>query len=616
MKKVILNWLPPANIEKPSIALSVLKSYLEGYGFSNITIKYWNMLFHSVISNFYDYLEKELIEFPLSPFLGIAAEDKNDLLAKEKIKMHLFTESLKLGNNINVYLQNFDFDKLISQTRTIIQEEIRSINNDDVMLVGFSSKYYQWFPASIIAGSIKHKDKNIKIVIGGFDNSNAALSFIEYCDDVDFVIWGEGEIPLLKLCNELKNNTDYYDQIPRLIYRKNDKFEVSKDKSIAVVNINESPPPDYDDYFDQVRDEIRKDIMLPVEASRGCYWEQCKFCFFNEGHFYRTKEINKVIKEIDTLTSKYNVQNYFFVDSHVNNEKKEKLKELVDHIIIYNRQNPKPINNGLTEIMHKDFNSEIIKKLTLANFFHIQIGFESVSDSLLKKMKKSTSFSDNLLFLKFSTHYRLLCDINVIIGFPDETDEDIIESIKNLHFLRFFYRNTMLFRVIHLAISSSSKYFNEITKEEKQLYDRNYFYYLLPKNYMTEKQRFDLCSFRSSLHNKLWDYFIEMNNFYINNQYSYKIFVNEGYYIYKEYFNNNIIKVYSFTELEKWIVLTACNDKVCSFEEVEKKLFKTGIRLSTNQIKECLSELKQNSLLYYNEKFSNIISIVHTNALN
>lgn len=41
-KKILLNWMPPAMVQMPSPAMSVLKSYLVNRGF-DVGIIYWNL---------------------------------------------------------------------------------------------------------------------------------------------------------------------------------------------------------------------------------------------------------------------------------------------------------------------------------------------------------------------------------------------------------------------------------------------------------------------------------------------------------------------------------------------------------------------------------------------
>lgn len=50
-KQVILGWAPPANVYMPSPAMSVLKAYLQNFGY-NVRIEYWNLYLRKLQNEF------------------------------------------------------------------------------------------------------------------------------------------------------------------------------------------------------------------------------------------------------------------------------------------------------------------------------------------------------------------------------------------------------------------------------------------------------------------------------------------------------------------------------------------------------------------------------------
>ena len=71
--KVLLNCLPPADINTPSISLSILKKFMENNGVET-EVKYWNFL----LSLMSEYSDSEDTEIRLLPFLSILNDkDKN-----------------------------------------------------------------------------------------------------------------------------------------------------------------------------------------------------------------------------------------------------------------------------------------------------------------------------------------------------------------------------------------------------------------------------------------------------------------------------------------------------------------------------------------------------------
>jgi radical SAM superfamily enzyme YgiQ (UPF0313 family) len=115
----------------------------------------------------------------------------------------------------------------------------------------------------------------------------------------------------------------------------------------------------------------------------------------------------------------------------------------------------------------------------LAGFKSIQIGYEAVSDSLLRKVNKKNSFSSNLMFVKWASEYNLsLQGLNIITGLIEEDDTDIKTSIKNLHYLRFFLNVGTKHTVVPLQIMSASRYYKELQDRHKlDVWNVNLFYH-------------------------------------------------------------------------------------------------------------------------------------------
>ena len=54
MKKILLNWLPPAMVNFASPAMSVLKGYLRKNGYQ-VDVKYWNIALNNKIEEFFNF---------------------------------------------------------------------------------------------------------------------------------------------------------------------------------------------------------------------------------------------------------------------------------------------------------------------------------------------------------------------------------------------------------------------------------------------------------------------------------------------------------------------------------------------------------------------------------
>ena len=116
-------------------------------------------------------------------------------------------------------------------------------------------------------------------------------------------------------------------------------------------------------------------------------------------------------------------------------------------------------------IPNDQLDAALLKKMQIAGFSQIFIGYDGISDSLLRKMNKSNNFSNNLFFVKFSLKYGIDPLVNIIKGVVDETKEDVQESTTNLHYLRFFYSEeevSLKHDYVSLVVSKMTKYFSMI----------------------------------------------------------------------------------------------------------------------------------------------------------
>lgn len=614
MKKIILNSLPPASIEYPSAGLSILKSFLLKNGFETRII-YWNILTYDLLNGFKRDPNQDSA-FGLLPFLSLLIDEYNDESFNNRIKAKLFskTNSPEILEKIR---SNIIFDEFKTNLFSTINREFEQINPDETLLVGFTSKYGQWIPASITASILKSRFKNIKTVIGGFSNKSEANSVIKGCSNFDFAIWGEGEYPLVDLCNQLLSGCEKFNNISRLIYKKDNELFFSQQNTGKYLNFEETLTPNYDDFFSFHKEFSPFKTFIPFETTRGCHWRKCGFCIETEGTKYRQKPTQQIIDEMEYLAKQYKINRFNFLDSDTVGRCLESFESFLDKLISLR------INQDISyEILHAEinphkFNSEIIKKMVLAGFKSVQIGFEAVTDTLLEKMGKKNRFADNILFIKFALKYGLsITGANIIIGIVSEKEDDIYESIQNLHYLRFFLKKGIFeLKKTFLEICKGSSFYKLLPNNELEKFDNNTIFRLLPKNYINNDDRFDLFGFHNKKLNELWLEFIELDEHYIENNYSYCLIENNCIIHYEEYFLNTPIKTIVFNEPEYWNILQIANNEVICFDDLFVKLSEKHKNISRDRTLQILSELKSEHLLYSSNNNNEIISIVDTSLL-
>ena len=243
----------------------------------------------------------------------------------------------------------------------------------------------------------------------------------------------------------------------------------------------------------------------------------------------------------------------------------------------------------------------------------VQIGYEALSDSLLKKFNKKNTFAENILFLKFALKYGFNVDgLNIIQNNPDETDMDIIESINNLHYLRFILSNSNYYHnFIKLTVKSNSRYYKEHVLNKEENWGLNRIVDMMPEAIWNNIAIYDLMQFSLIKLNDLWTNFIKIDSHYKNTDYSYRIIKNE-HSIYEEYFNGQLTSKIEFDQSEYWEILKNANNKVCSIQDLKKDLNSKKYNFTESEIMKKIDDLSSAHILYSNRDYSKIITIIDT----
>ncbi len=604
----LLNCFPPTRTIYPSPAMSILKSFMIANGYKT-DIKYWNFVLEDFqirfLGNHVENIKHQI--YSLLPFINYIWVNSGEGLEKSNLTYQLLS--------MNPSLYNFGFDHLekimiqyADDLDQIISAEISKMDLDKYHLFGITTKFYQWICGGIVAKKIKALFPEMKIVVGGFGTSNEALAMMNSFNYYDYAIWGEGEYPLLRLCEKIESMSDI--EVPFLIYRDKDGLpQISQSKKKEFIDLRSGIFPDYSDYFFQI-DRNQDYSRLPLERSRGCHWNKCRFCFLNDGYRYRTKPNDVIIKEIKHQIEKYNTRIFDFLDNDLIGKDINDFEDFLDKLIklkeVYG-----DFSIRSAEITTKNINSNIVKKMALGGIHFVQIGYESPSNQLLQKIKKKNSFASNLLFIKWAKQFSInITGLNVLQGLLEETVDDIFEATDNLYYLRFFLaQKGIKHHPQRLVISESSPYFQDLIKF-RTLEDWNMspFQDLLPHNYYKHADRYCLFQYANNDSDAMqWKFFYQVEEHFINSKYDYKIINHLGINHYREYFNNELIIELVFDDPIYWEILKSCNHHVSSLTELCTVLSSTK-----NNIVSTVKSLKSKGLLYHSEDFSEIVTPIDT----
>jgi radical SAM superfamily enzyme YgiQ (UPF0313 family) len=573
-------------------------------------IKYWNFLL-SVMS---DYTDSEDTENKILPFLSILNDRDNNIKGNKRIIALLQKLEPSHKTTDPNYYSDFLKDKK-EEIFEIIHNELGATNFNEITLFGISAKYNQWIPGMILAEEIKKIAPHVKIIVGGFGSAEVAKEAMKLCNYFDFATWGEGEYPLLDLTNQLKTETHDFTIVPRMIYRELEEIRQSANIKSDYINFENYIYPDYDDFIKNYpHPEDTDQINFPINTIRSCHWSKCKFCDFNKGYKLRVRSPECIVNEIEHITNEYGITTFNFVDSDTFGSF-EHFDKLLDLIIELKYKTEEDYIFWAEIIPNVAFTSSVMEKMAIAGFKNIFIGYDALSDSLLKKMNKSNTFSDNIFFVKHSLKHGITPLVNVIKHVPEENENDIYECTNNLHFLRFFYNNSIVsffHTYVDLVLSSMTKYYALMSADERATYNSDDYSYLMPNYFSNSNDRFHLFRYakKAPVNTKEWEKLREIEGYYKSAKFSFKIQQNNDTIYYTEYCNDTEIENITFGEPEYKHVLQAIEPKVMSFSELHTNMREKHSEITEERLKEILSNLKASYLIYFNAEFSNIVSVI------
>jgi ribosomal peptide maturation radical SAM protein 1 len=416
--------MPYAGVDIPSIQLAILESYLKK---RDIHIKTRHLYLKA--AEFYGINNYNLLIYPpKDSYTAQMVFSKYVFPEHWKKNKEKFKEYFNKTNTADTHIkQHFTFDEYVQSTDNFYNWVLANVDWQQCDIIGFTLNYGQFLPSLAIAKKIKERNPEKKIVFGGSRTSGElGKKLLESFPYVDFIVSGDGEEPLHRLAYDYQN----YESIPNLIYRKQN--EIVWNQSENLVDLNSLPLPLYDSFYEELSSrspEIQQFFYyngkLPIEISRGCWWNKCTFCNLNIQHKkYREKNVDKIVEEIEFLSNKYKILNFQIISNNL---------PAKDHQILCEKI--KQLGKDFTffaEARADHLNSEDYILLKEAGFNTIQTGVESFGSNYLRKMNKGARVIDNIAALKFCRENMIKNNYNLIINYPNEELIDFEETKKTI----------------------------------------------------------------------------------------------------------------------------------------------------------------------------------------
>ena len=321
---------------------------------------------------------------------------------------------------------------IVKEASHIYDDFVKIVEEYNPNLIGFS------LVDSTVTSSLKFiekiKDKKIPIIVGGVASTFSYEKLLK-TNLIDYVCIGEGEEALVELCNKLYNNEDTSNI--QNIYTIDKSGNIIKNPLRPLVDVNSLPTPDFSIYeYSRFYKPFFGNIVrtLRIDTDRGCPMV-CTYCAApllrqiskesNCGNYYRVKDVDKIIEETKELVKMHDISFIFMGAESFLSMPIKKLRYFAER---YKNE----VNIPFTcQVRIDTFTEEKTKLLDEMGCKSASVGLEhgseKIRDELLNKHLTNKQVIDGFTEL---SKYNIVPGINNMIGLPDETRENIFETIE------------------------------------------------------------------------------------------------------------------------------------------------------------------------------------------
>jgi ribosomal peptide maturation radical SAM protein 1 len=404
--------MPFADVERPAIGVSLLKARVNGLGISS-RIAYCNL----------DLAERIGFE----PYRRISDGLSANLLAGE-----WFFADLVFGADIPpeyVYV-----DRILSKCAPapavaeilaarrgrsdFIAACAQSICADRPKIVAFTTTFHQTCGSLALAKALKAGPDPPLVIFGGANcEGEMGRQLVDCIPWIDYLCTGEGDDVFPEFVQAALAGRHPI-EIPGIL-RQGGSRELTVPRMIT--DLDEVPAPDYGDYLSRVRSSTLGQSMMPTllfESARGCWWgakQHCTFCGLNgQAMAFRSKSPERVFDEMSAMSRTYGIKRISAVDNILD----------VRHIgTLFPRLRDAELGLELFYEVKANLKFDQVVLLRAGGVYAIQPGIESLSNDVLRLMKKGCTALQNIQLLRWCLEVGITAAWNLLAGFPGERED-------------------------------------------------------------------------------------------------------------------------------------------------------------------------------------------------
>ena len=415
MKPVALVSMPTMSTRFPSFQLALLTPILEQAGFEV-----------RPMSLFLRFAER------LGPALNEALADVYPCMVGEWIWS---TAAFGPGGNADEYFRVYERNlraiceragctladlQRVRDVDTVefLDEVVEDIEWSEFGVVGLSITFQQLVASLALAKALTRRHPQLPVILGGATfEDDIALEVMTRNPEVELVHCGDADVSLPELVSRLYAG-DSLKGLRGVMWRDDGEI-VYEGRAPNFADLDRSPVPDFDEYFAARGKGDRREVMLPVETARGCWYgmkNHCVFCGLNRaGMDFRRKSPEQVLDMLGRLSTRYGTRYFNAIDNILAPAYMSRL---------FGRLADEHSDLRLHYEIRPKINRSQLRDLRRGGLSSVQPGIESFNTHVLELMRKNVTGMGNVELLKWTTYYGISNSYNILYGFPGETEQD------------------------------------------------------------------------------------------------------------------------------------------------------------------------------------------------
>lgn len=297
-----------------------------------------------------------------------------------------------------------------------LKETLESYKPDFVGITSLSPQ----FPEAVgIASDVKSFNKETVTILGGAHANACGVGILKQFDQFDYVVNGEGEILMEKLASGAPPSA-----IEGLIFRQGTKI-IDNGKTF-VRDLDSLPFParhlvEIDKYGESPL-YYRREPHTTILTSRGCPF-RCIYCDHVAKGPFRARSPANVITELEQLHSQ-GFRNLRIVDECFTFDQK-RVRAICDMMV------ERKLDFGwICQTRADCFDALTLKKMKKAGCHLIQVGIETGSPRIMKRINKNLDLDKARLAIRMAKNEGMQVAAFFMMGFPFESRDDMRQTIE------------------------------------------------------------------------------------------------------------------------------------------------------------------------------------------